>query len=264
MAAGWGTKRVLITVRTYPVPASSTIEASCTGGISKDGHWIRLFPVPYRFLEDDMRFKKWQWIDVEVTKASDPRPESFKLKPDRIQIVDAIGTKDGWRERRNLLKPLMRPSMCQIRRERDERGAPTLGLFRPDNIRRLTIEPAAEQWTASQLQILRQDTLFQKAPADTLEKLPFDFRYGFECAEANCRGHEMICTDWEMGQAYRRWRKEYGDNGWEQAFRQKFEADMIDKFDTHFFVGTVHQHPNNWIIVGLFYPPRQAMNDLFD
>jgi len=72
-----------------------------------------------------------------------------------------------------------------------------------------------------------------------------------------------MCTDWEMGQAYRRWRRDYGAD-WERVFRQRFEAEMIDKFDTHFFVGTVHQHPNNWIIVGLFYPPKLATADLFD
>jgi hypothetical protein len=25
----------------------------------------------------------------------------------------------------------------------------------------------------------------------------------------------------------------------------------------HFYVGTVHQHPHTWIIVGLFYPLKQ-------
>ena len=67
----------------------------------------------------------------------------------------------------------------------------------------------------------------------------------------------------DMGQAYRRWRDDYGD-GWERAFRQTFEDEMINKNETHFFVGTVHQHPNNWIIVGLFYPPRPATADLLD
>ena len=38
---------------------------------------------------------------------------------------------------------------------------------------------------------------------------------------------------------------------------------MIQKNDTHFFVGTVHQHPGSWIIVGLFYPPKQSQRDLF-
>jgi hypothetical protein len=64
-------------------------------------------------------------------------------------------------------------------------------------------------------------------------------------------------------EAYRRWRQDYGTN-WEQAFRQRFEQEMIEKYDTHFMVGTVHQHPNNWIIVGLFYPPKQETRDLFD
>jgi hypothetical protein len=26
----------------------------------------------------------------------------------------------------------------------------------------------------------------------------------------------------------------------------------------------VQEHPDAWIIVGLFYPPRQTMGDLFD
>jgi hypothetical protein len=83
----WNTKRLLITVRTYPVPAQKTIEASCTGGVTRDGKWMRLFPVPYRFLDEDKRFAKWQWIDVNVIKApSDARPESFKLNPDTTRL----------------------------------------------------------------------------------------------------------------------------------------------------------------------------------
>ena len=71
-----------------------------------------------------------------------------------------------------------------------------------------------------------------------------------------------MCTDWEMMQSYRKWRRDYGD-GWEAAFRQKYEREMSDKFDTHFFVGNLHQYPNAWIVVGIFYPPRKTP-DLFD
>jgi hypothetical protein len=31
---------------------------------------------------------------------------------------------------------------------------------------------------------------------------------------------------------------------------------MMGTKDTHFYVGTIHQYPNAWIIVGLFYPPK--------
>jgi hypothetical protein len=260
----WGTKRVLITVRTYPVPASRTVEASCTGGITDGGEWIRLFPVPYRFLDEDKRFKKWQWIDVDVIKApNDPRLESYKLNIEKIQIRDGVGPQDKWRARREIVKPLMRPSLCEIRRERENKGFPTLGIFKPGKIKRLTAEPTPQQWSAEELRILQQDTLFQKAPEETLEKIPFNFRYEFQCADPSCTGHEMMCTDWEMGEAYRKWRRDYGAD-WEGRFRQRFETEMIEKFDTHFFVGTVHKHPNNWIIVGLFYPPKLATADLFD
>ena len=54
-----------------------------------------------------------------------------------------------------------------------------------------------------------------------------------------------------MGQAWRRWRDKYG-KGWEKKFRQRFETEMMTKYDTHFFVGTVFNHPGTWIIVGLF------------
>ena len=111
------------------------------------------------------------------------------------------------------------------------------------------------KWTQEQLASLTRNDLFQRTPEQPLEKLPIDFRYEFRCGDIDCKGHSMLCTDWEMGQSYRAWRRQYGDK-WEGAFRQRYEAEMIERNDTHFFVGTLHQHPKNWIIVGLFYPPK--------
>lgn len=104
---------------------------------------------------------------------------------------------------------------------------------------------------------------FERAPKTPLEKIPLEFRYEFRCVEAGCNGHRIMCTDWEMGESYRQWRDKYGDR-WEAVFRQKYEREMIDKNDTHFYVGNMHQHQDTWLIVGLFYPPKPAMADLFD
>jgi hypothetical protein len=263
----WSTKRVLITVRTYPSPATKSVEASCTGGITAEGEWIRLYPVPYRLMDDERRFSKWQWIDVSTLKATnDSRPESFKLNIDSIKAGETIGTQGGWRERRALIEPLRRPSLCRIQQERDQKGFPTLGFFRPHEITGLKIEPAEQkEWTPEQLAILRQtqdSILFQRAPPKILEKIPFDFRYKFRCGDVDCKGHAMICTDWEMAQSYRSWKREYGDK-WEHFFLSRYETEMIERFDTHFFVGTLNQYPSRWIIVGLFYPPKSATRDLF-
>jgi hypothetical protein len=255
--AGPETKKVLIAVRTYPTPARTGVEVSCTAGISDAGEWIRLFPVPYRFLEADRRFRKYQWVEASVEKATkDARPESFRLvgaTPIRI-VSDSLPTKERWSARKAIVLPLRAASLCDLMRRREATGAPTLGLFRPKIIKRLLIRPDPRPWTAAQLAILQQGSLF--GPGEPLEKVPFAFKYVFECDDPQCRGHTMGCTDWEMGAAWRRWRDEYGALGWEAKFRQRFETEMIEKNDTHFYVGTVHRFPATWIIVGLFYPPR--------
>jgi hypothetical protein len=39
---------------------------------------------------------------------------------------------------------------------------------------------------------------------------------------------------------------------------------MRERFDTYFYAGTINQHPKEWIIVGLFYPPNPVPTPLFD
>ncbi|MCH7637042.1 MAG: NYN domain-containing protein [Proteobacteria bacterium] len=63
------------------VTSAKGAEVSCTAGIS-DGSWIRLFPIPYRHLERGSKFSKYDWIDVDVKRSSDSRPESYKVNPD--------------------------------------------------------------------------------------------------------------------------------------------------------------------------------------
>jgi len=251
-------RKVLIVVKTYPTPAKKGIEVSCTAGITEDGRWIRLFPLPFRFLESEKQFKKYQWIEVAVTKASDPRPDSYIVDLDSIKILGSpLPTSDAWQARKDVVMPLLAPSLCHLVRTRKQTGA-TLGIFKPKEIRELIIEPEeTPTWTARELAILSQESMFDRKPFKLLEKIPFKFIYSFMCNDPGCKGHCLSCADWEAAQAYRSWRRGYG-NQWEQAFRQRFEEEMIHKYDTHFYVGTMRAHPDRWIIVGLFYPPRSA------
>ena len=257
------TKKALIVIRTYPTPAKTGVEVSCTGAITNKGEWLRLFPVPWRLLATDQRFHKYQWVEVTVTKARDPRPESYKLKPDGIRILHSLSPVHDWKERKEIIFPLRGHCLCCLVRQRNAQGFPTLGIFKPRKIECLVISAIDPNWTPAQLDILRQGHLFIKNPKAELEKVPFSFRYQFRCDESKCSGHKMICVDWEMGQSWRSWKKQYGDD-WEEKFRQRYDTEMIHKNDTHFFVGTVHQHPGTWIIVGLFYPPRTGNVGLFE
>jgi hypothetical protein len=259
----WEAKRILIVVRTYPTPSQKSVESSCTAGIA-DGRWIRLFPVPYRRLKPNQKFHKYQWVEMSVQKApNDPRVESYS--PDRNSIrpvSESLPSDNQWEARKALVFPLKLPSLCEIRRVRDRDGQPTLGLFKPARIKRLVIEPDDPDWTDQQRQALGQLELFDAAPPEELEKIPFKFSYEFDCADLACNGHQTICTDWEMSELYRNLRQSHGDK-WEAPFRQKYEREMIERYDTHFYVGTLHQFPSTWIVVGVFYPLPVKQGRLF-
>jgi hypothetical protein len=252
------TKKALIVVRTYPTPAKKGAEVSCTAAITDKSEWLRLFPVPWRYLDEAEKFHRYQWVEVTVEKASDPRPESYKLTQNGIKILSpTLGTDNGWVLRREVVEPLRAHCLCCLIRKRDADQHPTLGVFKPKAIERLIITPDDPNWTQAQLDILTQGHLFAESPKQQLEKIPYIFQYKFWCDDSSCKSHTLKCTDWEMAEAWRRWRDQYGDK-WEEKFRQRFETEMIEKLDTHFFVGTVKAHPNKWIIVGLFYPPHTA------
>lgn len=251
------TKKALIVVRTYAVPSDTGIESSCTAAITDRSEWLRLYPVPWRLLARDQRFRKYQWVEVDVTKAKDdPRPESYHLMPDGVRISsERLSSGKGWLARKEVVLPLRSHSLCCLTRHRDAHQYPTLGIFRPRSISRLLISPDDRDWTESQRLMLSQQHLFAEAPQQELQKIPYVFRYKLYCDDVDCRSHTLMCTDWEMGESYRKWNSEYGD-AWKEKFRLRYESEMINRNDTHFYVGTVLSHPHRWIIIGLFYPPR--------
>ncbi|MPZ51035.1 MAG: hypothetical protein GEU75_17330 [Dehalococcoidia bacterium] len=258
----WETKRALIVVKTYPTPAWKGGEVVCTAAITEEGQWLRLFPIPYRLLGTESQFEKYQWIEAKVTKASsDARPESYNVDMDSIKLLQPrLTTAMNWQSRKAIVIPLLAPSMCWLREQNIANNRPTLGLVKPSVIKRLRIEPTKADWSPAEMARLNQLRLIDSTHVQ-LEKVPYTFFYDFDCSTPDCPGHKMSCTDWEMTQAFRSWTEKYGD-GWEVQFRNRFDSEMREKFDTHFYVGTVHGNPHNWVIVGLFYPPKTAGEQL--
>ena len=74
--------RILVTVKTYPELSKAYGETVCTAGFREDGTWVRLYPVPFRRLEEREQYRLYDWITCPLTKHSgDERPESYR--PDR-------------------------------------------------------------------------------------------------------------------------------------------------------------------------------------
>src|SRR5262245_57323040 len=98
-------ERILITVKTYPTLSRKYGETVCTAGVRADGSWVRLYPVPFRRLDDKQQYSKFDWVECRLGRnKSDPRPETFRpLDFEELRPVAEIGTSDKWHARRTLL-----------------------------------------------------------------------------------------------------------------------------------------------------------------
>jgi hypothetical protein len=89
----------------------------------------------------------------------------------------------------------------------------------------------------------------------TLRKMPHHFHYVYECdTPEGAKQFKHKVTDWEASMLYWNCRTSHGPR-WESPFRQRLETDFREK-DLVFMMGTQHRFPDQWLIIGLVYPPR--------
>lgn len=94
--------KILTTVKTYPLPSAKHTETVCTAGLRAEGKWIRIYPVPYRTMDEAQRFKKYQWIEADIIRDTrDPRPESYRLAGD-ISPLEHLDTLTHGKRARSL------------------------------------------------------------------------------------------------------------------------------------------------------------------
>jgi hypothetical protein len=90
-------KDILICVKTYPEYSVKYTETVCIAGIVKESkRLIRLYPITYRYLEGDLKFEKYQWINAIIEKnPKDSRPESYKVRLDSIRLGQSVDTSNA-------------------------------------------------------------------------------------------------------------------------------------------------------------------------
>lgn len=271
-------QRILITVKTYPTLSRKYGETVCTAGIRPDGSWVRLYPVPFRRLNEVEQYKKYDWIQCRLLRnRSDPRPESHRpLDPAELLAVDHVGTENTWRERRRLL---LQTARVYDRLDELIAGAKSnqvsLAVFKPTRVLDFKHEAEDErEWKEEKLREMRGlyqqlDLLEDNSWRETfrlIPKLPYSFSYTFK--DASDRRSELQVLDWEVGALY--WNCLRAADGNESRALAKVRQKYLDEFitkDLHFFLGTTQQFhfvaPNPWVIVGVLPIPRYDQLDLF-
>ena len=264
------TLKVLITVKTYPIPSSKYDELVCTAGVTESGDFLRLYPINFRDLPFSQQYKKYQWIEVEAVKHTgrDVRKESYRPVGESIRVLGApIRSNPGnWQERARYALAKKARSMEDLHdRQRSDRTS--LGVFRPKRVHDLVVTPDDPEWEPPFIAELKQARLWETRTVskEPPRKIPFKFQYRFECDDKRCKGHQIMIEDWEVGALF--WKLvDQGESHDDAAakVKAKFLGELCGaEKDTHFFVGTILNHPNSWVVIGVFYPKLEPPN-LFD
>ena len=268
-------EKVFIVVKTYPTISQKYIETVCTAGFREDGSWIRLYPIPFRFLQKEQRYKKYQWIEAElVHNDKDSRPESYHIcNVDDIKPLDekiSTGRNGQWEERRKLVlegKKIYTNTKELISLARENKLS--LTIFKADEIVKFIVEPIApkdlqksQKKVNEALHQLKQGNLFSQQDLEdykTMPEVPYTFSYQFK--DDTGKESTLRILDWEIFQLYLNCRKNSDEQTAIAKVRQKYGMDFVNKKDLYLFLGTtrewhIRKAKNPFVIIGIFYPPQ--------
>jgi hypothetical protein len=253
----------MVLVKAYPNASQKYGEVVCVAGVRTDTaspEWIRLWPIPFRDLEYAQRFSKYQIISVEAEPpgGSDRRPETMRPNIHTIELGEIVESHDNWARRSEYVLPLEIESMCELRRKQEQDGT-SLGVFTPASAE-MSVTQEDSTWSPKESSILEQPSLFFP-DRKTLEKIPYRFRYDYRCADDECNGHHQTIIDWELAEAFRKWRQEYGVRGALDRIEEQWTTGLLFAPDraSRMFVGNMHAHPENFVVLGAFYPKRTLL-----
>lgn len=259
----WKEIEILILVKAYPNPSQKYGETVCTAGITRDGRWIRLYPVTFRELPPEKQYKKFAWIRAKIKKSNEKlqRPESHKVDVDSIVILGFLppGQKHIW-ERQKYFLPMVTKNLeiLEVRRDKKELS---LGVIKPAEVIDFIIEKDKPEWSMKQLSSLSQEKLYGKKKA-ILEKIPYKFKYHFRCDNTECKGHTISIVDWEVYEAYRAFKKVYKtEEKTLQKLKEKFLNYYFYKKNSYIILGTESGF-NKFMILGVYSPPSQYQTGL--
>jgi len=269
--------RVLITVKAYPKPSGKYEELVCTAGLIDGSKWIRIYPVPYRFLADNEMYPKYSWVRVDLVRnTKDFRPESYRPKQgldEQILLESTLGTKDAWAARKSFVLREVFTSMKELIHLAKSDAKKSLATLKPSEIVGFKVEASDRDWKEKwENQALQRsfNELAESASAERrqlVRKVPYDYFYEFT-TEGDTTPRRLKIEDWEIGALF--WHCVSQSKGDEaaanQLVRQKYFDEFTKRRDIYLFLGTTKRFhniaPNPFIIVGVFYPPKSLQEPL--
>lgn len=279
-------KEIFIIAKAMPTESMKYDEVVCTAGITKEGDLIRIYPVPYRNMAFEQRYRKYQWIRAEVEKRAankDKRKESYSCNFSSLEYIgDPVDTSDFWQKRKDILFGKGRKvyeNFSELKAESNISNPDfiSLALFKPTEIvgmyfKKRDIDSVKEK--QEEIRRNRDQCLFPeeyKLIEEYGQARPMEFTVGYRFTD--CTGEICSCMieDWELYELYskplREWERknpgktaspelmEYSKN----KVKQKYLDEFTKEHDIWFVMGTrmrdqMKNRPNFYSIISVIYP----------
>jgi hypothetical protein len=252
-----------VVVKATPQPSRQYGDTVCVAGIDIDAEvplWLRLYPVPFRYLEGDRQFKKYDIISVRARGAgSDKRPESRKIEATSIRTETHVS---GWKNRAARLELLRDPTMCQlVAQAKADINAQSLAAIQPARVDGIEFSAHAG-WTPEQLarfdEYKNQGDLFRETPPRLLDPPRLMVQLSYHCETEDCKGHTQRIIDWELTALQLRYRGQ-SDSELKAAITNNFLAIPFGpERAPKIFVGNQENITCRaaFTVLGLHYPKR--------
>ena len=235
------TAEAIIIVKASPQLGDKHGETVCTAGITRDGAWVRLYPIAFRTLEEAQQFSRWDTVRYRWHRPKDdPRVESQRVEHHTLQVIGAIRQQDRF----GIVSPMIKDSLV---REREE--GRSLAFIRPA-IRAFLIEKKPEEELKAETERYalhaKQVDMFLKQVVP-YKPCPYKFKYEYETADGKRSG---TCQDWETEATFFNWVKQYGEEKALAMMQQRWGDEMPEK-GLLFAMGTHSLYPDTWLINGI-------------
>lgn len=247
------TIELMVNCKTYPAVSKKYIETVCTGGVQANGEFVRLYPIPFRFLEDEEQYGRWDVIRVQVYRdTKDNRPESWHLQPGtRIEVVGKITTdKRRW----DWMKATVHDSTESMR----EAGV-TNGCVEIQPLE-FYWKPEKKEWSSSQLQTLNQGHLFiSEEVLDTLaDRVPWQYRLKYREKNSGREGDAKVLA-WSLYQGLRRRLRTMDEVSALEATASRVKESIFNPEKSVFAIFGTHSRSGHWMISALYHVPTKVI-----
>lgn len=247
------TIELMVNCKTYPAVSKKYIETVCTGGVQANGDFVRLYPIPFRFLEDDEQYGRWDVIRVKVYRdTKDKRPESWHLQPGtKIEVVKTVSTdKQRWE--------WMQPTVHDSTEAMTEAGL-TNGCVEIEPIE-FYWKPDEKEWSSSQLQTMNQGQLFisEDDLKSLADRVPWQYRLKYREKNSGREGDAKILA-WSLYQGFRRRLRTMDEAAALEVTATKVKSSIFNPEKKVFAIFGTHSRSGHWMISALYHVPMTTI-----